>query len=542
MPLSSHVVSSVLLFVCLVGWAGAAHANDFGPFPEGTTVFVDASNLTLGDGSETNPYRLLQFAVHRADLDDRVGAAPGIYAETVILPPGKELVGSGSELSFIEPPAGQMAVQMGSGSTFAGFGVRNGTPRGSMLVADDAEDVMIRDNAFFDNEAQAISVLRSSGDIVRNLIVGNPERTGFPTFCPCDAIQVRNSGIRIAENEIDGSDPNGNVDAIRISYINSSVTESFLIERNLIIGQVSLHNINAQVELQNVIRDNLFLSRIGGISVAFSGQAGSIVNNTIVGGGGIGTGRGTIARIENNVIAFGRTGINDSGLAATIRNNNVFGNERNYAREDLTGVDGNISEDPLFLDPENLDYRLSPGSPAIDGGANDAPGVSDTDFDGNLRPVDGDADGAAVIDMGAFEAPEPLPIEGEIEIRPRSRRNVVREGSRVPLAVVLLGSEAASAALVDRDSLRFGPAGAPPRFDLTHPSIFFLSLRDVNRDGFADLVAFFDVAEAGIEFGLEEACLEWSSEGRPFRGCDAIRVLPTRSRWTKRPPRWRRWH
>ncbi len=63
--------------------------------------------------------------------------------------------------------------------------------------------------------------------------------------------------------------------------------------------------------------------------------------------------------------------------------------------------DGNISENPRYFDPYRYDYRLRPGSPSIDTGTND--GAPDDDLLGESRPFDGDADGEAVTDMGAYE-------------------------------------------------------------------------------------------------------------------------------------------
>ncbi len=84
---------------------------------------------------------------------------------------------------------------------------------------------------------------------------------------------------------------------------------------------------------------------------------------------------------------------------------------------------GNIDADPLFIDPDNGDFRLSPGSPCTDAGNNwgvrqdfqDLDGDGDTreltpwDLDGNPRfnadPADFDPGCGVpvVVDMGAYE-------------------------------------------------------------------------------------------------------------------------------------------
>ncbi len=61
---------------------------------------------------------------------------------------------------------------------------------------------------------------------------------------------------------------------------------------------------------------------------------------------------------------------------------------------------GNIDADPLFY---AATYRPVSSSPCIDAGSNaSAPAV---DLEGDSRPVDGNGDGAAVTDLGAFEHP-----------------------------------------------------------------------------------------------------------------------------------------
>jgi putative cell wall-binding protein len=65
-----------------------------------------------------------------------------------------------------------------------------------------------------------------------------------------------------------------------------------------------------------------------------------------------------------------------------------------------TGV---IHTDPMFFDAANDDFRLLIGSPAIDTAA--AAAAPADDIDGTSRPQDGDGDGTAADDMGAWERP-----------------------------------------------------------------------------------------------------------------------------------------
>jgi hypothetical protein len=112
------------------------------------------------------------------------------------------------------------------------------------------------------------------------------------------------------------------------------------------------------------------------------------------------------------------------GSSPTLHNSIVWGNTPN----DITDYEGSSTAshsligdrgdpDPQFVDAAAGDLRLQPGSPAIDAGSNyllpadalDLDGDGNTteplpvDLVGQARVVDGDGDGTATVDMGAYE-------------------------------------------------------------------------------------------------------------------------------------------
>jgi len=68
------------------------------------------------------------------------------------------------------------------------------------------------------------------------------------------------------------------------------------------------------------------------------------------------------------------------------------------------GTNGtNIDADPCFTDAGGGDLRLKLRSACIDVGNNNVPGLPTTDLAGNPRVFDGNGDGTAIVDMGAYE-------------------------------------------------------------------------------------------------------------------------------------------
>ena len=95
----------------------------------------------------------------------------------------------------------------------------------------------------------------------------------------------------------------------------------------------------------------------------------------------------------------------------------------------------NIHADPLFVDSENGDFHLKPSSPCINSGTADAPGLPETDFEGDPRIVGG------APDIGADEYTEqPIPNQPPVITsisQHRSDGTQIPEGGVIPEGTVV---------------------------------------------------------------------------------------------------------
>ena len=114
-------------------------------------------------------------------------------------------------------------------------------------------------------------------------------------------------------------------------------------------------------------------------------------------------------------------------------------------------------------------------------------------------------------------APAASPLEISLDIQPQDKRNVVNLiPKKGEVRVALLSSEAFDALQVDLDTVRFGTAGAVVHSHWT---------RDVNRDGYTDLVVTFTTAHTGIKCGDTAAPLTAETHGGvAVHGTDLLRT------------------
>ena len=295
---------------------------------------------------------------------------------------------------------------------------------------------LVTGNTFTDNEVlessgQGGAILISSGAplISGNVIGANHARYGAAIY----AVKARPAivGNTITQNShylqtpLYMGSPEGAVDIWLCQDVD--------IERNTVSGNVAFTGagITVQSTFQGRISDNVVAGNVardssggggigGGIYVEIVQQPTgtlAVVNNTIVGntasdsflgerGGGLAIVLLSASDlVANNLDAFNSSGIwqhPGSSASTTLAGNNVYNTGGNYFNLGQGATD--LSVDPSFADRAGGDYHLVFGSPCIDAGSNGAVAAGELDRDGSPRMRDGNADGAAVVDIGAYES------------------------------------------------------------------------------------------------------------------------------------------
>lgn len=210
--------------------------------------------------------------------------------------------------------------------------------------------------------------------------------------------------------------------AISVTAFSQLTLETCVLRHNVADygGAIFLYRQANPLILGNLIVDNHALQNGSAIYCAYSYPA--VVNNTIVRN-----------LIHNEPSPYIESCAVLSFLAKPALTNNIvrandpdvfyqhaqlWNNKDYYTRynniEDYAATGDNIDADPRFLDPDGADdvpgtvddrFRLQALSPCVDAGRTAAvPPELATDPDGAARIVDGDYDGDAVVDIGAFEA------------------------------------------------------------------------------------------------------------------------------------------
>lgn len=320
----------------------------------------------------------------------------GVYQERIVTYSGVQLIGENAQTTILDGEGENevIFISIGRGNfALKGFTIKNGTYSGIWVHSNVYETPLITKNVITANGQGIRCDAYSKPDIVNNIITAN---NGRGIFCE------GHSHPSIIDNTIDSNEGAG-IDVSGANYPNAYIVNN-LITNNQGDGIVLYDGVTSTEILNNIITYNAD----NGIGVYWNSGA-AVMNNVIAFNGASGINHFTVAsyyiqfmNILNNII----TGNGDYG----IRSDNTFWSQ--YMPSDYNDVWNNplgnfdgyaepgpndIFVNPLFVDSNNAEFSLIPGSPCIDAG--------------NPDPVYDDPDGTRN-DMGVYGGPQAqlLPI------------------------------------------------------------------------------------------------------------------------------------
>ncbi len=288
-----------------------------------------------------------------------------------------------------------------TGNTFTG---NNGAWGGGIYL--NKSSASITGNTMTGNHASDYNGGGAIGSYWSSLLVSGNTLSGNTADWYGGALSCYDGLLTITDNIVTNNTATNAGGLFVVSAFGAEVSRNTVTDNNASMGGgIYYSNI-----WDSTIANNLVVRNGGGGIYGEDQGEPTIINNTVSDNtgsyGGIYLAASGSPTLKNNIISYnsGYGIYADLGWGATpvLSNNDVCSNTSGNYMNTSPGT-GDISLNPFFMSRTGSNYRLKGKSPCIDAGTNT--GAPTVDKDGRIRPIDGDANGTATTDIGAYERP-----------------------------------------------------------------------------------------------------------------------------------------
>lgn len=434
------------------------------PTTASATWYVDAAAGSDSNDCMTPATACLSVAtaVARAGAGDTIRLAPGTYPANLELLTPLTLMGAGADQTFLDGGAAQRVVIAAADTiTLAGLTVRNGRANGvNGGGIFNVGTLVLNEVRVVDNHAQGGSGggIHNSGSLTlsASIVEGNSSDTAGGGISTWYNSSTNISLSRVSENTAHHGGGLDNLGSLTMSDStvadNRATTYSggglnltdgdAVLERVTFSGnKAAAHGgaINNQLGTLSLLNSTLSGNsavQFGGLSSEHPDAETSVRSSTIAfnSASGAGTQTGGVGIVDGSISFQGSIVAANSGENCRI-GGRWASDGHNLSSDfscgfssagDRPGAAAGLA--PLAVSNGSLTamHGLLPGSLAIDAG--DPATCPPTDQRGVLRPIDGDGDGAALCDIGAFEVRQQLAV-GDVTVDEGDGGSVVAQFS-----------------------------------------------------------------------------------------------------------------